>query len=73
MHQTDEPIEQPTDETNPDEADTEGHSMLNAEMGLGMARDRAREDAKYAVDQARRHEASASKPKRSLRDRLTGR
>ena len=72
MHETDEPIEQPTENQVPDEADTEGHSMLNTELGLGMARDRAREDAKYALDQARRRDVTAT-PKRSIRDRLTGR
>jgi len=72
MHETDEPIEQPTENTSPDEGDTDGHSMLNAELGMGMARDRAREDAKYAVDQARRRDARTT-PKRSIRDRLTGR
>ena len=67
MHETDEPIDEPTEGTREAEPDTEGHSMLSAEFGLGVAR----EDAKYVVDQARRHEATG--PKRSLRDRLTGR
>ena len=71
MHETDEPIEEPTEGMREAEPDTEGHSMLSDEFGLGVARERAREDAKYVLDQARRHEATS--PKRSLRDRLTGR
>jgi hypothetical protein len=76
MHQTDEPIEYPetrvTDadiEADGDGLDTEGHSL--ASMGIEIARERAREDAKYARDEARRHEAA--KPRKSIRERFFGR
>jgi hypothetical protein len=75
MHQTDEPIEYPETglkdeiEADSDGLDTEGHSMLP--MGLEIARERAREDAKYARDEARRHEVV--KPHKSIRQRFLGR
>jgi hypothetical protein len=76
MHQTDEPIEYPETglsdaeiEADGEALDTEGHSILS--MGLEIAHERAREDAKYARDEARRHEAS--KPRKSIRERLLGR
>jgi hypothetical protein len=53
------------------ELDTEGHSVLNAEFANAVVRDRQRDDARHARDEAHRHELK--KPGRSLRSRLLGR
>ena len=67
-------IDKPTEEAGTAEAlelDTEGHSLFPAEFAGAVARDRQREVAQNARDEARRRELR--KPGRSLRDRLFGR
>jgi hypothetical protein len=56
------------------ETDTEGHSLLGAEYGRQVARERTREADDWARHEALGKAAHAGQPKgRSLRDRLRGR
>ena len=60
MTPTDDQVPQPTDRSDAsDEKDTEGHSLLNVELGRAMTADRAREVSKLDRDQARARDAKA--------------
>ena len=56
------------------DTDTEGHSLLGAEYGRQVARERNREADDWARHEALGKAAHAAQPtRRSLRDRLRGR
>lgn len=60
MTPTDDQVARPNDQPDaPDEDDTEGHSLLNVELGRAMSADRAREVSKLDRDQARARDAKA--------------
>jgi hypothetical protein len=50
------------------DTDTEGHSLLYAELAKTVIRDRQRDEARNALNESRRREVS--KPARSLRSRI---
>lgn len=58
---TDPPIDTSVSATEPAADDTEGHSMLNGELGRTIARDHVREADRIARDSARVREARAGK------------
>ena len=70
MYEPDEPRDTPSAEHSEPIDDTEGHSLLSAEFGASLARERDREAQKFARDEARRHEVAT--PRRGLR-RFLGR
>ncbi len=67
------PTPQPDDEAGaqPQDLDTEGHSLLGAQLADSMNRERVREVDREVLAAARRRQVA--KPTRSLRDRLLGR
>jgi hypothetical protein len=71
MTQTHEPTDSQEPGTLTSVLDTEGHFLPNAEYAGAVMRDRQRDDARSARDEARRRELK--KPARSLRSRLFGR
>ncbi|MGH2466065.1 MAG: hypothetical protein ACRDGI_11440 [Candidatus Limnocylindrales bacterium] len=70
MTPTDDQIPQPTDPAGAqipgvaqdpsDESDTEGHSLLNVELGRAITADRAREVSKLDRDEARARDAKSA-------------
>jgi hypothetical protein len=69
MTSTDDQVPQPTDpagaqipsaQAASDEDDTEGHSLLNVELGRAMNADRTREVSKLDRDQARARDAKST-------------
>jgi hypothetical protein len=60
MTTTDDQVPQPSDQPDAsDENDTEGHSLLNVELGRAITADRAREVSKLDRDEARARDAKA--------------
>jgi hypothetical protein len=61
MTPTDDQVSMPNDQPDAaDESDTEGHSLLNVELGRAMSADRAREVSKLDRDQARARDAKST-------------